>query len=216
MLNRKLLLPIMFILFVVLGLVMPVAAQDFVTNTPAATVEATINGTPVEATLVAPVETPAPQPSIFSPALFGQLLLFLGLSAFAGGGVVAILLNFLGRKEVRDRVEDARNSWSPEQQEFLADFTGLFERVTNGVLDFLKAVQDGKPNDVPIAQFAAVQGPALATKGEIEFLSEQLALHQKHYPVPTNVNVNVRNPDDAQAAVDGFTQALNQVPRDIT
>ena len=51
--SRFRLLPIMFILFVILALVMPVAAQDLVTNTP--DVVAT-----VEATLVAPVETPAP------------------------------------------------------------------------------------------------------------------------------------------------------------
>jgi hypothetical protein len=81
--SRFRLLPIMFILIFALLVGMPIAAQDLVTNTPVAEVEATINGTPVEATLIAPVETPAPvvveQPSVSSQLidkLFDVVLLF--------------------------------------------------------------------------------------------------------------------------------------------
>jgi len=125
------LLPIIFLL----AFTFPVFAQDV---TPEVTPEAT--------PIVTPAPTPAPSPLI-NPAAAGELLLFLGLSALAGGGVVAIVLSFLSKKEVRDRVEDARNSWTPEQQKLLADFTGMFDKTTAGILDFLKSVQDGKPNE---------------------------------------------------------------------
>lgn len=211
MLSRFRLLPIMFILLAVLLVGLPVAAQDLVTNTPAGEAAAT-----AEVTAPAPTGVPSQQPSIFSPALIGELLLFLGLSAFAGGGIVAILLSFLGRKEVRDRVEAARDSWSPQQQEVLANFTTLYERMTGGILDFLKAVQDGQPNG-PIAQLTAMEGPALATKGEIEFLSEQLALHQKHYPLPVNhITVNASTVEEGRAVGAAVMEALNRTAHETT
>lgn len=113
----------------------------------------------MDSTVVAPTAEKTPEPtkepeqkSLFSTATIGELLLFLGLSGFAGGGIVAIILSFLGKKEVRDRVEDARNSWSPEQQAVLANFTTMFERTAGGILDFLKAVQDNQPNTDVVAQ----------------------------------------------------------------
>lgn len=172
--RSSLIILLLLSLFLVLSIA-PTFAQD-VTVEPAATVVATVNGNPVEATLIAPTETPAPQSSLFSTATIGELLLFLGLSGLAGGGIVAILLSFLGKKEVRDRVEDARNSWSPEQQQVLANFTSLFERTSSGILDFLKAVQDGQPNE------------QVAKKDDLDFLSKQVAVHQKYYPLPAGDN----------------------------
>lgn len=141
---------------------LPTQPPESVTATPAPEVTDVVGVPPVEKTAEAtaePTKEPTPAP-LFNPATAGELLLFLGLSALAGGGIVAIVLGFLGKKEVRDRVEDARNSWSPEQQAMLANFTNLFERVTSGTLDFLKAIQDGKPNvDAVAAQ--VMQSPQL-------------------------------------------------------
>lgn len=131
-----------FVVFATLisGLIaFPVVAQESteVPTEPAPTAEVT------------PEPTPAPEqppPSLFSGLEFVELLLLMGLSAAAGGGILAIALRFLERKDVRDRVENARESWSDEQKQLLADFTGMFERTNAGILDFLKAVQDGKPN----------------------------------------------------------------------
>jgi len=144
----RIVLPFLFIV----GVAFPALGQD----TPTAevpTAEPTVEVTPEET--VAPVPTVAPEPtpeepeaprSLFTAAQIGELLLLLGLSALAGGGAVTILLHFIDRKDVKDRVEDARNSWTPEQQELLSRFTDMFENVTDKFTDFLKAVQDGKPN----------------------------------------------------------------------
>lgn len=140
--------PIILLITLVLMLVsLPAHAQDqlLFTNTPAPIVGT--DPTVAPDAIVAPMPPVLEQPSsLFTPSVIGELLFLLGLSALAGGGIVAILLNFLNKKEVRDRVEDARNSWSPEQQQLLTNFTNLFERTTGGILDFLKSVQDGQPN----------------------------------------------------------------------
>lgn len=85
------LIPIMLLLVLALMLVAPAFAQD---NSPAPvqTVEATINGTPVEATLV-PVVTPAPveQPSPLS--WLSQISPWLGAIAI----VALIIVGVLGR-----------------------------------------------------------------------------------------------------------------------
>lgn len=107
--------------------------------------------TPTAEATAEPTKEPEQKP-LFSTVALGELLLFLGLAALAGGGIVAIVLSFLGKKEVRDRVEDARNSWSKEQQQMLADFTAGFQRTTEGILDFLRSVQDGQPNVDVVAQ----------------------------------------------------------------
>jgi hypothetical protein len=67
--SRFRLLPIMFILFIVLALVMPVAAQDLVTNTPAGEVVST-----AEVTEVAPVETPVLPIVVEAPSATSQLI----------------------------------------------------------------------------------------------------------------------------------------------
>ena len=133
---------------ILFALAVPVimTAQDATENPPtdvAPTAESTVEVTPE------PTPTPAPPVVIINPATAAELLLFMGLSMLAGGGLVAIILSFLGKKEVRDRVEEARESWSPDQKKMLEDFTGMFERTTTGILDFLKAVQDGRPNTPP-------------------------------------------------------------------
>jgi len=174
----------MFLLLVFLALFIPTFAQD---ATPEVTAVVTATG------------TPAPQSSLFSTATIGELLLFLGLSGLAGGGIVAILLSFLGKKEVRDRVEDARNSWSPEQQQMLANFTSLFERTSGGILDFLKAVQDGKPNDAPLAQLAAMEGPALAKQSDLEMLAKQVNLHDKYLHGVSKLENPYLSPEDRDA-----------------
>lgn len=158
--------PIILLITLVLMLVsLPAHAQELLfTNTPAPIVgtDPTVEPDVLE------------QPSsLFTPSVIGELLFLLGLSALAGGGIVAILLNFLNKKEVRDRVEDARNSWSPEQQQLLANFTGLFERTTGGILDFLKSVQDGNPNTETSEQSFTLEvsgaEPIKAAQGVIDF-----------------------------------------------
>ncbi len=191
MLRRS--IPIMLLLVLAFLIVFPTFAQD-VTPEPAATA----------------VVTPAPaERSLFSAATLGELLLFLGLSAFAGGGIVAILLSFLGRKEVRDRVEDARNSWAPEQQELLAKFTDLFERTSSGILDFLKAVQDGKPNE-PLALLSATEGPALAKQSDLDMLAKQVNLHDKYLHGTSKMENPYLTEEDARAILDAARQAPRQ------
>jgi hypothetical protein len=182
-------IPIMMILIIFLAFVLPTLAQD---ATAEPTPQAVIIDYPADGTL--PVATAEPTQtetrSLFNTATLGELLLFLGLSAFAGGGIVAILLNFLGKKEVRDRVEDARNSWSPEQQDLLAKFTEMFAQTTGGILDFLVAVQDGKPNE-PLAQLSAIEGPALARQSDVEELARKLDVLKRHYPIPQELGLTI-------------------------
>jgi hypothetical protein len=169
---RRQWIPIMLLLILALVLVVPTFAQEL---TPEVTATVVATGTPAPA-----------GNSLFSAATLGELLLFLGLSGLAGGGIVAIILSFLGKKEVRDRVEDARNSWTPEQQQMLVTFTDLFERTSSGILDFLKAVQDGKPNE-PLAQLTVMEGPALAKQSELDELSRKLEVLKRHYPIPQDL-----------------------------
>lgn len=90
MLRRS--VPIMFILLIALfaALVLPVYAQD-VTAEPIATVQATVNGTPVEATLIAPVETPAPTEQPTPLSWLSQISPWLGAIAIVALVVVCIL-----------------------------------------------------------------------------------------------------------------------------
>lgn len=154
-------LVIVLFVFYMVGVVAGVAAEDLLTNTPAPETTAVVGVPPVASDVPAevtlePSPTPVPEEkSLFSAATLGELALMLGLAGLAGGGIVAIVLSFLGKKEVRDRVEDARNSWSPEQQAMLTNFTSLFERTSAGIIDFLKAVQDGRPNSDVVAQVLA-------------------------------------------------------------
>lgn len=124
----------------VLSLALPVAAQEVTPAPEPTSVEATPEPT------VAPEPPPAPPAPIFDGVTTSELLLYLGLSALAGGGVLAIGLRFIERKDVRDRIEDARNSWTVEQQEFLRKFTDTLRDTNNRILDFLESVQDGQPN----------------------------------------------------------------------
>jgi hypothetical protein len=139
---------IVVLLVFVLSLVLPVAAQEETPVDPTLEPTAVVTEVPTEVPTIAPTPEPTPVPPtpIFDNVTAGELLLYLALSALAGGGLLAIILRFIERKDVRDRVEDARNTWTQDQQELLSRFTDMFETTSERILDFLKSVQDGKPN----------------------------------------------------------------------
>lgn len=95
MLHRKW-LPIILLIVLALVLVLPTFAQD-TTPEPLATVQATLNGNPVEATLV-PVGTPAPveqakpfDVNVVLPYLGAALVVaVLGIIAVAGTGLLLL------------------------------------------------------------------------------------------------------------------------------
>lgn len=142
---KRVLLFALFVLLLSVG-VFKVAAQEFTDAPPVATEEAT----------PAPVETPAPEqpPSLPIPPdaivmTIGQLLLWIGLAVFAGGGIMTIVYRVLERKEVRDVTEKLYLGASPEQQELAHKLVAGYEETTRRLLDFLKAVTDGLPNQQP-------------------------------------------------------------------
>jgi hypothetical protein len=139
---KRLLVSIVFALVVVF----PAFAQD---ETPVVTETATAEVTPVVEPTLAPTEPAPVEPSpnsLFDSATLGELLLFMGLSALGGGGLLAIVLRFVERKDVQDRIENARETWSDDQKEFLFKFTDMFENTTDRIVNALRNVQDGKPN----------------------------------------------------------------------
>jgi hypothetical protein len=84
----------MFLIVFFLVLIVPTFAQDLSTNTPIATVQATLNGTPVEATLIAPVGTPAPGANEPTPMNWlVQVSPWLGAILI----VVSVIVGILGR-----------------------------------------------------------------------------------------------------------------------
>jgi len=136
---------IMFILFFVFLLVLPAAAQD-VTPEPVATIEATINGTPVQATLIAPVVTPAP---ILTPdnAISISTILYGLIIAVLGGGTVGFVLNRFGSNKANlDSMEKLYLAQSPDAQERERQIFEDLRSITLRVLDIVDKVTDGKPN----------------------------------------------------------------------
>lgn len=109
---------ILIVFLIVFALILPVAAQD----------------------APAPVVTPEVAMSA------GELLLYLGLAILGGGGIMAVLTNFLSRRESRDVAEKLYQSASPETQRMIKELVERAHEVNNRVLDFLDAVTDGQPN----------------------------------------------------------------------
>lgn len=138
-----------YILIVVfmLSIALPVMAQESTevptveVSTPAPTEEAT----PVVEPTVAPTPIPEPEPD-FDGTSAAELLLYVGLAIVAGGGLLAIVYRLLESKDVRDRVEKAYESWSPDQREFLLAVITKYEELNTRLLEFAKAVTDNKPN----------------------------------------------------------------------
>lgn len=141
---RKPITIVLLAILLLLTFAAPALAQVDVTDEPAPTVAPTAEVTPLPEPTPAP-EEPAPAPP-FTGVQIGELLLLLGLSFLGGGGVLAIVFRFLERKDVRDRIEDARNSWSEEQKQFLREFTDGLKTANTKLLDFLESIQDGKEN----------------------------------------------------------------------
>jgi len=112
-----------------------------------------------EPTIVVTVEPPPPvdEPSVPIPddAIIltgGELLMYLGLAVFAGGGILAVIYRFLDNRDVRDRFEKVYLGASPEQQQILHRVIEGYEETNRRILDFAKAVTDGLPNLPPTTQ----------------------------------------------------------------
>lgn len=138
---KRLLVSIVFALVVVF----PAFAQDetptLEVSTPAPTEEVTAVPT------LAPTEVPPVEPEPdFDGTSAAELLLYVGLAVVAGGGLLAILYRLLESRDVRDRVEKAYESWSPDQREFLLSLIEKYEETNKRLLEFAKAVTDGKAN----------------------------------------------------------------------
>lgn len=114
-------------LVVVLLLALPVAAQE-VTAVP-----------DVPPVVVTPTDT--------VPMTAAQLLLYLALAAFGGGGVLAILFRFLDRKEARDTGEKLYEAMPPDQQQFMKDVVAGYRELSNRLLSYFEAITDGLPNE---------------------------------------------------------------------
>lgn len=139
---KRFVLPVLF----ALAFAFPTFAQD-ATDEPAPPVVVT-----VEVTEAAPIETPAPTAPIPTDAIVltgSQLLLYLGLAIFGGGGVMAIGYRFLELRQARDVTEKLYMGLAPEQQELIKTVVDGYEETTRRLLDFLKAVTDGLPNTEP-------------------------------------------------------------------
>lgn len=192
MLRRSRSFPIMLFLLVSLLLTLPifVHAQDvtpsddtFITNTPLATVVATVNGTPVEATLIAPTATPAPILTPDNTISISTLIYGLIIAILGGGTVGAVINRFGGSKVNQDAMEKLYLAQSPDAQERERQLFEALRDITLRVLDYVDKVTDGLPNQ-PTAQLATIEGPALAKQSDLDMLSKQIAIHQKYYPLP--------------------------------
>lgn len=114
-------------LVVVLLLALPVAAQE-VTAVP-----------DVPPVIVVPADS--------VPMTGAQLLLYLVLAAFGGGGLLAILFRFLDRKEARDTGEKLYQSMAPEHQKFVKEVVEGYRQLSSRLLAYLEAITDGLPNE---------------------------------------------------------------------
>lgn len=91
---------------------------------------------------VPPVVTPTDS----VPMTAAQLLLYLALAAFGGGGLLAILFRFLDRKETRDTGEKLYQAMPPDQQQFMKDVVAGYRELSNRLLSYFEAITDGEPN----------------------------------------------------------------------
>jgi hypothetical protein len=137
----------LLIVVFMLSIGLPIASAQEVTevvptievSTPAPTEEVTLEPVPTAA------PTPTPEPD-FDGTSAAELLLYVFLAIVAGGGLLAIVYRLLESKDVRDRVEKAYESWSPDQREFLLTVITKYEELNTRLLEFAKAVTDNKPN----------------------------------------------------------------------
>ena len=138
-----------------------VTAQD-VTETAAPVTDVVV--VPTEAVTVEATEViQFPDPAIENPGDFSNAgatwFLLLGLGIVSGIGIgaggVVIIINFLGTKAARDEGEKMYEALSPAAQERFLEMIGKYETITTTVirghealLAYMKAITDGKPNEV--------------------------------------------------------------------
>lgn len=146
------------IVFLVLGLMLSLVtvglAQEVTETPPSVEETATVEPTAIVVTVIAtepapepaPDPDPEPEPSGFTPGQVAQIAAYIFLAIMAGGGIVAMLYRALESREIRDRVEMAYNSWSPDQQEFVKTLVEQGDETQRRIFEFLRAVTDGKAN----------------------------------------------------------------------
>jgi len=122
---------VLSLLFVLLLLALPVAAQE------------------VTAVPDVPPVVEAPSSGLWMDV--GELALLLALSVFGGGGILAILFRFLDRKDARDTGEKLYQSIPPGQQQFMKDVIEGYRKLSERLLSYLEAITDGLPNEDVVA-----------------------------------------------------------------
>lgn len=129
-------------LFVFIVLAAVLLALPILTHAQDATLEPTAEVTPTPE----PGEPPVQLPDDVLRVTLPELLLYIGLSILAGGGVWAIIERFLQRKEVRDSIEKAYDSLPVETQERLFELIEAGEQRTEYLFEWLRGVTDKQPN----------------------------------------------------------------------
>lgn len=81
---------------------------------------------------------------------WGQLLLLLGLTLLigipSGMGLIATLVEYTRRKDVRDTAEKLYLAQSPEAQKTVTELVIGYREISTHLLAFFDAITDGQPN----------------------------------------------------------------------